>query len=224
MKLVLCDDHRIFAESLALVLEGRGYVVAAVTETPQDALDAVMGNSPDICVLDLTFPGANGLDFVARIARASPGCRVVVLTGSSDPAVLAAAVDAGAAGFAVKAQAVDDIVVAIERAHAHEVAIAPALLLAALAQQMSYASRNESDARRLARFLTDREREVLERLVRGEDTGTLARGMGIARSTARTHIQSVLTKLGVHSRLEAAILAVRESIVDVKQGDRHHQP
>lgn len=219
MKLVLCDDHRIFAESLALVLEARGYVVAAVTETPEEALEAVMASFPDVCVFDLTFPGAYGLDFVDRIAQAAPGCQVVVLTGSSDPAVLAAAIQAGAAGFAVKTQAVDDIVASIERAHAHEVAIAPALLLAALSQRTSVACRGESDARRLASFLTAREREVLERLVRGEDTNTLARSMGIKRSTARTHIQNVLTKLGVHSRLEAAIVAVRESIVDMSQGD-----
>jgi DNA-binding NarL/FixJ family response regulator len=220
MKLVLCDDHRIFAESLALVLEARGYVVAAVTETPAEALEAVIASTPDVCVIDLAFPGGDGLELLRQITHAAPSCRVVVLTASVDPAVLSAALDSGAAGFAVKTQAVDDIVVAIERANAREIAVAPALLVAALAHRMATSGRDESESQRLARFLTPREYEVLERLVHGEDTGTIARGMGVARSTARTHIQSVLTKLGVHSRLEAAIVAVRESIVALHPDER----
>jgi two-component system, NarL family, nitrate/nitrite response regulator NarL len=155
------------------VLQERGWEVLAVVDRPDAAVAAVTAYHPDVCVLDALFDG----DAAAAVAAAghmrvtSPATRVVVLSGTDEPAVVGAAVTAGAAGYVLKTC--------------------------------------EDDAVRLVRYLTCREREVLVRLVRGEETDAIAARMGIRPATARSHIQNMLGKLGVHSRLEAVVLASR---------------
>ena len=135
-----------------------------------------------------------------------------MLSGSIDPEPLEAALAAGVRGFAHKGQQADEIVAMLARVHAGDVVVDPAT-----GSRMPL--RPRSEAQRLAHYLTPREREVLTRLVRGENTATLARGMGITRSTARSHVQSVLTKLGVHSQREAVIAAARYGLVSVNTGE-----
>ena len=207
LTVVLCDDHRLFVESLAVVLQERGWQVVAVVDRPDAAVAAVAAHRPDICVLDALFDG----DAVAAIAAAgqiretSPATRVVVLSGSGEPEVVGAAVTAGAAGYVLKTCEIDTITSCIERVAAGE-----AVVDAELARQaILHRSVPEDAAVQLTRYLTGREREVLARLVRGEDTGVIAARMGVRPATARSHIQNVLAKLGVHSRLEAVVLAAR---------------
>src|SRR4051812_9495172 len=113
VRLVLCDDHRLFAEAIAGALQTRGHQVV-VTTAPADALRAVEEHDADICLTDVRFPDGKGIDAVAGLRARRPACRVLVLASSADPDDVAAATAAGAVGFLVKDQPVSAIFEAVE--------------------------------------------------------------------------------------------------------------
>lgn len=206
MDVVICDDHRAFADSLAYVLADEGMTVVAVTTTPPAAIAAVESLRPDVCVMDLGYPEHDGLAAAAEIS-ARFDTRVVLLTGSADTGMLAAGLAAGATGFVHKAEEIPTIVRAIRRVASGDVVV-----------ETPHLPRPESSPRtravdRLSAQLTPREHEVLELIVHGVSTQRIADEMAVSYSTVRTHTQSILTKLGVHSRLEAAAFAVGNRIV-----------
>jgi two-component system nitrate/nitrite response regulator NarL len=199
VRLVLCDGHRLFAESMAGALEARGHLVV-VTTSPAGAVHAVDEHEPDLCLMDLRFPGTSGLDAVSAIRAQHPFCDVVVFTGSAAADDIAAAGAAGATGFIAKDQPVAAVFDAIRRiARGQQLPPPPSL-------QADAAPTEGRRVRGLIDSLTRREREVLHLLLDAEDTAHIARSLGVAPSTARSHLQSVLEKLGVHSRLQAVAL------------------
>ena len=210
MRLVLCDDHRLLAEALATALQAHGHEVVAVATTPEAGYRAVVEHHPDVCLLDVGFPGASGLDVIARITSAYHGCKVLMLSGRSNPDMVNAALTAGAAGFVLKEQGIDQILQALDRVLEGQAVVDSGLLRAALSVPMPLRS---PEGQRL-RSLTSREREALRRVASGESTKEVARAMHVSDSTARTHVQNVLTKLGVRSRLQAAALVAREGLPD----------
>lgn len=210
MNVAICDDHLLFGEALGAVLTSRGANVLGVVTTPAQAVSLVRALPIDVVVMDFSFPDDNGVDGARRVLDARPAVRVVLLTASDEPDVLTRALAAGVSGFALKMQEIDDVVRVIESVAAGDVVMGAALFR----RMVASGRRPEQEQGWLGRFLTAREREVLERLVRGQSTRVIAAEMGVAYSTARTHIQSVLSKLGVHSRLEAAAFAVAHSLVD----------
>jgi DNA-binding NarL/FixJ family response regulator len=212
MKVVICDDHAVFADSLAMVLRESGHDVVGAVYSPDEAARLLRSAPADVCLIDLQFPGYSALESLPRLVRAAPATRFVVLSGSIDGELLDAALAAGVRGFAHKGQQAGEIVAMLARVHAGEVVVDPV-------PGARLPPRPRSEAQRLADYLTPREREVLTRLVRGENTATLARTMKITRSTARSHVQSVLTKLGVHSQREAVIAAARYGLVSVNTGE-----
>jgi two-component system nitrate/nitrite response regulator NarL len=210
VRLVLCDDHRLLAEALATALQAHGHEVVAVATTPEAGYRAVVEHHPDVCLLDVGFPGASGLDVIARITSAYHGCKVLMLSGRSNPDMVNAALTAGAAGFVLKEQGIDQILQALDRVLEGQAVVDSGLLRAALSVPMPLRS---PEGQRL-RSLTSREREALRRVASGESTKEVARAMHVSDSTARTHVQNVLTKLGVRSRLQAAALVAREGLPD----------
>jgi two-component system, NarL family, nitrate/nitrite response regulator NarL len=200
VRLVLGDDHRLFAEPVAAALTRRGHDVVIATNVA-GAVEAVGEHAPDLCLMDLRFPDGNGLDAVTAMRDRFPACPVVVLSGSDDAHASAAAAAAGAVGFLSKAQPLAAIFEALDR-------IAAGKELEPRSSPRAEYSDDRSRARDLVAGLTERERQVLRRLVEGDDTVAIARSLGIAVSTARTHLQSVITKLGVHSRMQAVALVV----------------
>lgn len=213
MRVIICDDHQLFGESLAVVLQERGYPVDAVTTSPEEALAAVRRQAPDLCIMDLSFPepSPDGVEAARRVKEVSPDTAVVLLTASGDSDAFARAIAVGVTGFARKDQDVAGVLDTIERVADGQVVIDPELLRAAVTVR----KRAASDAERLASFLTPRERQVLELLTLGYTTSRIAKETGVAHSTARTHIQNLLVKLGVHSRLEASAFAVANDLVPV---------
>lgn len=207
MRLVLCDDHRLFAEPMAVALENRGHQVF-VCSTPAEAVQAVAERRPDVCVLDLRFADGegDGIDAVAELRRSHPECAVVVLSGSADGDDFSAALAAGAAAFLRKDQPVSDIFAALDLVVAGEAVSVPP------AHQAVSRLAERARVRSVTRGLTARERDVLRGLVQGHDTPTIARDLRVAPSTVRTHLQSVLFKLGVHSRLQAVALVARAGV------------
>jgi two-component system nitrate/nitrite response regulator NarL len=210
MKIVLCDDHEMWLQALEVALEARGHVVTALTTTPDTGVQAVAATDPDVVALDVGFPDGNGFEAAERITAASPRTRVVMLTASAEPTVRAAALAAGASGITRKDQSIVAILASLERvADGGDAFEQPAV------RSTPRRTRPESEIARLVASLTARERDVLRRLIEGRTTGDIARDLGVTTNTARTHIQNVLTKLGVHSRLQAATQVVRAELVDL---------
>jgi two-component system nitrate/nitrite response regulator NarL len=212
MNVVICDDHRLFTDALARVLSERAWHVVACAVDPAQAVAAVATEQVDACLMDLTFAdGTSGIQGITAIHSASADTRVVVLTASRDPELIMRAIDAGADEILFKDDDIDHIVAVAERGAADPDGSHVAKPRRRDVRVPERAV-DTSSADDLTRFLTDREREVLDRLVRGESSKQVALHMGIAYSTARTHIQSILEKLGVHSRLEAVAFAVEHGL------------
>lgn len=201
MRLVVCDDHRVLLEALSLALGNEGINVVATASTPTDALEAVRQHQPDACLLDLTFPVESGLDVVGAMHEASPTTKIVMMSGSTDYRVVAEAVAEGAHGFIGKDRPITAVLSALAQAMDGQLAIEPALLQEALRP-----SSPGDDPLWVLKFLTVREWEVMHCIMAGRTTCEIATDLGVQRSTARTHVQNLLTKLGVHSRLQAAAL------------------
>ncbi|WP_157180562.1 response regulator transcription factor [Protofrankia coriariae] len=209
MRVVLCDDHRMFAEGMATVLATRGWTVCAVAFTTADAESAIRRHRPDLGMIDLGFPDGDGLDLIRSLAGLAPATNLLLLTGSTDAAAVGAAIRAGAGGVASKTQGIERVIAIAER-----VGRGKTMTDVCAVTQGARIPRRPAARATVATLLTSRERDVLGRLGRGQSTAVLAADLGITVNTARSHIQNVLTKLGVHSRLEAAALAARSGLLD----------
>ncbi len=208
MRLVLCDDNRIFCEALASMLQARGHPVLAIATTANDSIAAIATNRPDACLLDVRFPDGSGLDVARTIRNSVPETRIVVFSCVTDPAVVSEARKIGVAGFLRKDQKPAMITGALEMISTGRVAFDPVF-----PRQPSWRTM-PSPAEDLLRKLTSRERQVLQRIVAGQSTEQMAREMNLATSTLRSHIGRVLSKLGAHSRIQAAAIARRGSAVE----------
>jgi two-component system, NarL family, nitrate/nitrite response regulator NarL len=214
MRLVLCDDHRILVESLAIALQARGYDVRAAVTTPAACMRAVAEHQPDVCLLDMCLPEReDGLRVTQAIRAGHPRTLVLILSGVADPLTLSRAIDLGALGIVRKDQTVDKIAAALEQVAAGEPVFQVDLVRDVVRHLAARPSREPWE------YLTTRETEVLRRIAAGESTKQMARSMEIAASTVRTYAQNVLTKLGVHTRLEASAIAVRTRLVDEIPGE-----
>ena len=209
MRLVLCDDHALFVEAMAAALHAHGVDVVGVAPEPELATVVVAAVAPDICLLDVGFPDEDGVAAVNRILRAAPSTSVVMLSAASDGALIAAALAAGARGFLSKTLDLKVILASLERVMNGEI-----IVLAAPPPRSVVPGLRKRDGGEgvLLEYLTDREHNVLRRLMRGDNTDEIADALGTARSTTRTHIQNVLAKLGAHSRREAVAFATRHGI------------
>jgi two-component system, NarL family, nitrate/nitrite response regulator NarL len=214
VRVLVCDDHALFAESFAALLAQAGHEVRAVTYSPDEALAALAEHEVDVCVLDVSFPDGNIINRLAELRMAAPNAHPVLLSAEMDPELIPKALAAGTRGLAHKGANIADICATLDRVYAGEIVAEPQLR-----PTRARRARPDDEAQRLARFLTQREREVLCHLVSGKDTKALARSMRVTLSTARSHIQRLLTKLGVHSRLEAATIAVRHGMVHGETGE-----
>jgi two-component system nitrate/nitrite response regulator NarL len=205
--LVIGDDHAVFLDALVTLLEQREYTIAAA-RTAAETVAAVARLHPDVCLLDRHFAEGDGLGVIALLLAASPRTRVLVLSADPGAEGVRRALSAGASGYLHKTRGVSALTAAIGRVLRGEVVVdVPRPAGARRAGQ-------HEAARRLAAYLTGRERQCLALLVEGMDTAHMAARLQVSRATVRTHVQSLLTKLGVHSRLEAASLAVRCGLLE----------
>ena len=209
MRILLCDDHVLFCDALRSALVPQGHEVHSCFR-PQDAVELTRCSHFDVVVMDLGFPEGYEIDAVAAIKAVlahDAGTAVVVLVRNGGDRMLLDAVHAGAAALCSKSQRLQEIVGVIQRAGAAR-GRPPGRARLPGCRGVT------GDERALAAFLTPREYEVLRRLVLGQSTHTIAAELGVSYSTSRTHIQNVLVKLGVHSRLSASAFAVRNHLMD----------
>jgi two-component system nitrate/nitrite response regulator NarL len=210
LRIVICDDHAVFADSLAAVLKSFGHEVVHVSGSAEQAVARALMDDVDLVVMDVTLGDGDGLSATRELTLSPTAPPVFVLTARTDPAVLSAAVESGASGVATKQLPLETVVTALSRVGAGETYYEPHLMRNALLKKSPQTLAAES----AWRHLTDREREVLERIVRGESTEGMAFAMKISVPTLRSHVHAVLTKLNVHSRLQAAAWAVAHGLAD----------
>jgi len=207
MRVALCDDHRILIEALGHFLTARGHEVVAIAVTVADGISAVVATQPDVCLLDLHFPGTkNGLDVAREIREGAANTKILVLSGINDRTTISATMEIGISGFIRKDQGAGRIADALEFVGAGGTVFDP--------WPSAPVEPPAAGRRKLASWeLTPREREVLSRIVNGQSTEQMAREMEISTSSLRTYVKIVLSKLGVHTRLQAAAFASRSGLV-----------
>jgi two-component system nitrate/nitrite response regulator NarL len=179
----------------------------AIATSASDSITAVATNRPDACLLDLRFPDGNGLDVARAIRHRHPETKIVVLTRVTDPAALSEAKKIGVEAFLRKDQRSGTLTSALEAVSSGEVAFS--LGPSRRPSGRSMPSPGEDTLQKL----TPRESQVLQRIVAGQSTGQMAREMNVATSTLYSHIGRMMTKLGAHSRVQAAAIASRGSVV-----------
>jgi two-component system nitrate/nitrite response regulator NarL len=212
MRLIICDPHVAFAESLAHVFEGLGMRITAVVQRIPEAAAALSRHPTDVCIVGL---GGQELqaDDVPRLQALAARVSVVVIVDAISTSLRATCLDAGVQGLTEMRHDIAEFTRVLERVHRGRTA------LGAVGTSARDQPEELGGAHRLAAFLSAREREVLAALVRGDHTSSIARSMGISTTTARGHVQGVLTKLGTHNRVEAVTLAVRAKLVDPHTGN-----
>lgn len=204
IRVVLVDDHQMLTETLTEVLRLEPLIeVVGAGSNAAEAVRLVGEMQPDVVVLDYHLPDGTPAEVAPRLLEACPSARVMILSGMGDERSLISAFDAGCIGFVTKDKAVDELVTAIRQVHAGQ-AYVPASMLGALIPRVG---RREE---RLGDDLSTREREVLERLCRGMSSAAIAAELFLSVHTVRNHIQGILTRLHVHSKLEAVAVATRE--------------
>ena len=207
IRIVLVDDHSLCRAALSELLERRGGMqIVGRTGNGDEAIRLARDENPDLMVMDLRMPDADGLVILGRMRDAAMTTPVIILTVSDAEEDMGAALRAGARGYLLKDMEPDDVVEAIQRAARGELAIAPAMTLK-LAHMLQTVQRSNTMEDPLA-VLTVREREILQHLSRGETNKAIARALNISHDTVKLHVRHILAKLNLTSRVEAAVYAI----------------
>ncbi len=202
ISVLIVDDHPVVRQGLRVLLEVQdGIEVAGEAGDGDTALTLAASRAPDVILLDLKLPGRDGIAVLTELKARDSTARVLVLTSATDPASASLAMRSGAAGVLYKDVDPDALVRAIRSVHDGHLLLAPGA--AGPLVRSASATWGGMDA------LTSREREVLAELAQGRSNREIARALGVAEKTVKAHVSSVLAKLGVQDRTQAALLAVR---------------
>ena len=217
VRILVVDDHTLFRRGLtALLSRDRTLQVVGDAADAGEAQRRVAELQPDLILLDNHLPGVNGVDALPALRQAAPGARIMMLTVSEDEADLAAALRGGACGYLLKTIEGDALVSAIQRAMRGASVIAEEMtdkLVAAYRDAAAAPAEQESAAAPSPiEQLSPREREILRGIARGASNKEIARDLGIAQTTVKIHVQHVLRKLGLSSRVQAAVAATAHGL------------
>lgn len=209
IRLLVVDDHRTIADLLAIALQHERdieFVGHAGTAHLGIALAAEL--QPDVVLMDFSLPDLDGLQATAEIVAQHPKTRVILLTASAEPTLVAQAAAVGACAFVAKSAGLEALLDAVRGARQGAMVVDPDLL-GALADLAAGVMRRADKSAPASVSLTTREREVLGMLGAGLDVGGVSRRLGISQHTCRGYVKSVLAKLGCHSQLQAVVVATR---------------
>jgi DNA-binding NarL/FixJ family response regulator len=211
VRVFIVDDHTVVRRGLRAYLETVDDMeVVGEAADGQEALDGIgalvaAGRPPDVVLMDLLMPGMDGVTATAAITRRHPTMEVVAMTSFAQVDMVHGALRAGAAGYLLKDAEADEVAAAIRAARRGEVHLDPVI-----AKQLTRSL--VAPKPQTVNALTDREREVLVLVAQGLSNQQIADSLVISERTARTHVSHILGKLGVASRTQAAVLAIREGI------------
>lgn len=210
MRVLLIDDHALFRVGLQGLLEQRGIKVVAAVGDGTEGLRLARELAPDVILLDLRMPEVNGLEVLHRLRAGGMEMPVVILTTSNEESDLVASLRNGAQGYLLKDMDPDELVGALRDIVAGKNVVAHHLtdMLARVVQ----GGTNPGAQVNPFLELTPREREILQLLAEGQSNKMIARNLDISDGTVKLHVKSILRKLGVHSRVEAAVMAVERGI------------
>jgi two-component system nitrate/nitrite response regulator NarL len=218
LRVLIVDDHTLFRRGLSSLLarDGRIVVVGDAADAGQ-AQRRALELQPDLILLDNHLPGVTGVEAIRSLREAAPGARVVMLTVSEDAQDMSAALRSGASGYLLKTMDGDQLVDAMVRAAKGETVLAPEMTGKLVSAYLGAASRPaplevETVAVSPLETLSARERDILRGIARGASNKEIARELGIAEATVKIHVQGVLRKLNVSSRVHAAVIAVENGL------------
>jgi two-component system nitrate/nitrite response regulator NarL len=210
IKVVVIDDHVLFRSGLRELLQQEEIEVVGEASTAEAGLKVIERHTPDVVVMDLSLPRMSGHEAIRQIAAIAPETQVLVLTISAEEADVTDAVLAGACGYLLKDASVEDIVAGVRAAAIGDSMVSPRMARTLLQQLRGH---RQNDARPTTDSLSTREREVLRLVVEGKDNAAIATELFISPYTVKNHISNILLKLRVENRLQAAVCAVRDSLV-----------
>lgn len=214
IRILLIDDHSLFRSGVRQLLQHE-----ADMEVVAEAADGVEGIKrakefcPDVILLDLNMPGLSGLETLQLLVQDLPQCAVVILTVSEEADELGQALRDGARGFLIKNIEADALTAAVRRAARGEPVIADSMTAKLVAQFRAQAG-NGAPVLAERDKLTVREREIVQCLARGESNKEIARRLDVAESTVKIHVQNILKKLNLTSRVQVAVYAVEHGLHD----------
>lgn len=211
---MLVDRQHLFRAGLCKVLEREGLEVVADVATAAEALDLLAEHPVDVVLLDLNTPDMAGPAATGRIAAAAPDVTLLVLTASTQNEDVLGALVAGASGYLLKDDAVEDIVTGVVRAAvAGETLISPRIAAMVVGRLRELTPEHVEPSPSADSPLSPREVEVLRLIAAGRDNPDIARELFISQSTVKRHVEAILGKLGVENRVQAAVAAVRRRLV-----------
>jgi len=207
---IVVDDHELFRDGLAAVLKERAIQVVAEAALATDALDLAFQLRPDVVLMDLSMPGMSGIEATRRLTTATPPIRVVVLTVVASGQRVMDALLAGASGYLLKDAPIEQIVDGISAAARGESVLSPPIA-SLVVRRLREPAETEPPLPDLE--FTERQLEVLELLARGISNQEIAKALFLSEHTVKNHVSSILLKLRVANRIQAAVRAVRGRIV-----------
>jgi two-component system nitrate/nitrite response regulator NarL len=218
LRVLVIDDHTLFREGLEGLLERRNIEVIASIGSGKEGIEVAQDLDPDIVLLDMRMPDVDGLTVLRTIRQKGLEMPTVILTTSSSEKDLVEALRAGAQGYLLKDMEPDDLVVALLDIVEGKTVVAPTLtpVLAKVVQGDTVPTAGEPKP---IDTLTPRETEILGLLAEGQSNKVIARNLGISDGTVKLHVKAILRKLEVHSRVEAAVMAVEHGFRTMQSVD-----
>ena len=215
MRVLIIDDHALFRVGLQGLLEQRGIEVADAVASGIEGIERAKELQPDIVLLDLRMPDMGGLEVLQKLRETKSTMPVVMLTTSNEEADLIKSLRSGAQGYLLKDMEPDELVSALRDIEKGKNVVAQDLT-DALARMVQGETNVDDDEGPFSE-LTPREMEILCLLAEGQSNKLIARNLGISDGTVKLHVKAILRKLGIHSRVEAAVIAVEQGLRKNKQ-------
>jgi DNA-binding NarL/FixJ family response regulator len=213
-RLLVVDDVPLFRAGLSSALKDAGFDVVAEAGDAEGAVSAAEEHQPDLVLLDILMPGVSGLEVVEKISAVAPEAQVVLLTASESEEDLLVGVKAGARGYVTKDAPFDALVGALNAVEGGGAAVSP-IMTGKLLDVTRQLLRHQELLQSRKPVLTGRELEVLQLVAQGQTSREIGILLFISENTVKNHIRNILDKLGLHSRNEAVLYAVREDLISL---------
>lgn len=208
IRVMVVDDHTVVRKGLCSLLTAKyGLEVVGEAADGVEAVDQARDLQPDVILMDLIMPRKTGLEAIIEIKKENPRARILVLTSFSEDAQIAAAIKAGAMGYVLKDASPDELIHTIHGVHMGKLSIPAEMMQIVLAESTDKPDKGSRDLE-----LTTREIDVLRQLAAGQSNQEIADALGVSTTTVRTHVSSILRKLDLENRTQAALYAIEHGL------------